>query len=148
MTAKRRTSRWSQGVWRAVHRAAAALWAIQEEQSRTRDAWWQANRATAPDSGPPTWVLTLDGHRLSGSHLSAPSGAPAGDTLAVVEALLPQRPGDALIPFLLDLHLLVTNGGSIRPVGELSALLTRAGYELLQIIDLPGGHNIVLAQAF
>jgi len=79
MTAKRRTFRWSQDVWRAVRCAAAALWALQEEQSRMWDAWWQANRATVPDSGPLTWVLTLDGHRLSGSHLPAASGAPAGD---------------------------------------------------------------------
>jgi SAM-dependent methyltransferase len=71
-----------------------------------------------------------------------------GHTLAVMEALLPQRPGDALIPFLLDLHLLVTNGGKIRSADQFSALLTRAGYELLQIIDLPGGQNIVLARAF
>ena len=71
-----------------------------------------------------------------------------GHSLAIVEALLPPRPGDALIPFLLDLHLLVTNGGKIRLAGEFSALLTRAGYELLQIIDLPGGQNIVLARAF
>jgi hypothetical protein len=38
MTAKRRTSRWSQGVWRALRRAAAALWALQEVQSRMWDA--------------------------------------------------------------------------------------------------------------
>ena len=71
-----------------------------------------------------------------------------GHSLAIVEALLPPRPGDALIPFLLDPHLLVTNGGKIRLAGEFSALLTRAGYQLLQIIDLPGGQNIVLARAF
>jgi O-methyltransferase domain/Dimerisation domain len=70
-----------------------------------------------------------------------------GHTLAVVEALLPQRPGDALIPFLLDLHLLVTNGGKIRPAGEFRALLAGAGYELERIINLPGGQNIVLARA-
>jgi hypothetical protein len=69
-------------------------------------------------------------------------------TLAVVEALLPQRPGDALIPFLLDLHLLVTNGGKIRPADDLRALLAGADYELETIIDLPGGQNIVLARAF
>jgi hypothetical protein len=67
--------------------------------------------------------------------------------LAVVEALLPDRPGDALIPFLLDLHLLVTNGGKIRPAHDLRALLAGAGYELETVIDLPGGQNIVLARA-
>ena len=68
-------------------------------------------------------------------------------TLAIVEALLPERPGDALVPFLLDLHLLVTNGGKVRPVGEPRALLTGAGYELERVIDLPGGQSIILALA-
>jgi hypothetical protein len=70
-----------------------------------------------------------------------------GHTLAVVEALLPDGPGDALIPFLLDLHLLVTNGGKLRPAGEFRALLAGAGYQLETIISLPGGQNIVLARA-
>ena len=70
-----------------------------------------------------------------------------GHTLAVVEALLPERPGDGLMPFLLDLHLLVTNGGRIRPADDLRALLAGAGYELQRVIDLPGGQNIVLARA-
>jgi hypothetical protein len=58
-------------VWRAARRVAAALWALHEEQGRTWDPWWQANRATVPESGALTWVLTLDGYRLSGSHLPA-----------------------------------------------------------------------------
>jgi hypothetical protein len=52
MTARRRTSRWSQGVWRAVRRAAEALRALQEEQSRMWDAWCQANEATKSDFAP------------------------------------------------------------------------------------------------
>ena len=44
------------------------------------DAWWQANRATVPSTGPLTWVLTLDGYQLSGSHLPAPSDTSAGGT--------------------------------------------------------------------
>jgi hypothetical protein len=67
-------------VWRAVFRAAAALWAMQEDQGRMWGAWWQANRAIVPDSGPMTWVLTLDGYQLSGSHLSARSDVRAGGT--------------------------------------------------------------------
>jgi hypothetical protein len=70
-----------------------------------------------------------------------------GHTLAVVEALLPGRPGDGLMPFLLDLHLLVTNGGRVRPAGDFRALLAGAGYELQTVIDLPGGQNILLARA-
>jgi hypothetical protein len=70
-----------------------------------------------------------------------------GHTLAIVEALLPERPGNALLPFLLDLHLLVTNGGKIRPGEDFRALLADAGYELQRVINLPGGQNIVLARA-
>ena len=60
---------------------------------------------------------------------------------------MPPQPGDTLIPFLLDLHLLVTNGGKIRPAHDLRALLARTGYQLETIVDLPGGQNIVLARA-
>ena len=70
-----------------------------------------------------------------------------GHTLAVVEALLPERPGDGLMPFLLDLHLLVTNGGKVRTAEDLRALLAGAGYELDTVINLPGGQNILLARA-
>jgi hypothetical protein len=80
MTASRRTTRPAMAVWRTARRAAAARWAMQEEQGRMWDAWWQASRPTMPDSGPLTWVLTLDGYRLSGSHLPAPSDARAGGT--------------------------------------------------------------------
>lgn len=44
------------------------------------DAWWQSGRAAVPDSGPLTWVLTLDGYQLAGSHLPAPRDTPAGGT--------------------------------------------------------------------
>ena len=70
-----------------------------------------------------------------------------GHTLAVVEALLPERPGDGLMPFLLDLHLLVTNGGRVRTAGDFRTLLAGTGYELQTVIDLPGGQNILLARA-
>jgi hypothetical protein len=69
-----------------------------------------------------------------------------GHALAVVEMLLPERPGDWL-PFLLDLHMLVTNGGRERTADGFRALLAGAGYQLERIISLPGGQNILLAQA-
>ena len=58
-------------AWRAARRAASALRAIQDEQVRMWEALWQANRASGPEAGPLTWVLTLDGNRLAGSHLPA-----------------------------------------------------------------------------
>ena len=33
---------------------------------------WQASRAAVPETGPLTWMLTLDGHQLAGSHLPVP----------------------------------------------------------------------------
>jgi hypothetical protein len=43
------------------------------------ELWWQASRDTVPSTGPLRWVLTLDGHRLAGSHLPAPHHAHARD---------------------------------------------------------------------
>jgi hypothetical protein len=63
----------------AVHRAAAGLRHIHREQTLMWELWWQANRATVPSTGPLRWVLTLDGHRLAGSHLPAPHHADARD---------------------------------------------------------------------
>jgi hypothetical protein len=58
----------------AVRRAAAALRHIHREQNLMWELWWQANRASVPSSGPLTWVLTLDGHRLAGCHLPTARG--------------------------------------------------------------------------
>jgi hypothetical protein len=69
-----------------------------------------------------------------------------GHTLAVVELLLPELPGYWL-PFLIDLQMLVTNGGRERTAGQYRALLADGGYELERIIDLPGGQSILLAHA-
>jgi len=48
------------------------------EQILMWEQWWQANQATVPSTGPLRWVLTLDGHRLVGSHLRASQNAGAG----------------------------------------------------------------------
>ena len=64
---------------RAVHRAAASLSRVHREQTLMWELWWQASRATVPGTGPLRWVLTLDGHRLAGSHLPAPHHAHAKD---------------------------------------------------------------------
>jgi hypothetical protein len=62
--------------WRAVCRAACAVGRIHYDQVHMWDAWLAANRASVPEEGPLTWVLTLDGYRLGGSHL--PGGRAAG----------------------------------------------------------------------
>jgi hypothetical protein len=65
-------------AWQAVLRAAAALRHIQREQALMWELCWQANRASAPSTGPLRWVLTLDGHRLAGSHAPAAHHADTG----------------------------------------------------------------------
>ena len=77
MTANQHTRRPGK-VWRAVRRAAAPLLAVHVEQARVWKIWWHANRGYAPDSGPLTWVLTLDGYRLAGGHLPAPDDSKTG----------------------------------------------------------------------
>ena len=73
-----RHGRWFRGPWRAICRAAAALRHIHNEQTLMWELQWQASRAAVLESGPLTWVLTLDGHRLAGSHLPVTDGARAG----------------------------------------------------------------------
>jgi len=63
-------------VW-AVRRVARALRAAHDEQVRMWEAWPQENRAAVPQAGPLSWVLTLDGYRLAGSHLPVPDDAAA-----------------------------------------------------------------------
>jgi hypothetical protein len=79
MTASQYTRSRIPGMCRAVRRAFAALGPTRAEQILMQEAWWQANRAV-PETGPLAWVLALDGYRLAGSHLPAPSETGAGGT--------------------------------------------------------------------
>lgn len=79
MTADPPARRWPRAARQAIRRAARALRAVQDEQVHMWEAWWQANRAAVQETGPLTWVLTLDGHRLAGHHLPAPPTPPAGE---------------------------------------------------------------------
>jgi hypothetical protein len=78
MTTAQHTHR-QPAIWRVVRGVAAALRTLNREQVLRWELWWQANRAAIPHTGPLTWVLTLDGHRLAGSHLPIPPNAPAGN---------------------------------------------------------------------
>jgi hypothetical protein len=40
---------------------------------------WQSSRAAVDRAGPLAWTPTLDGPRLTGSHLPIPDGAGTGD---------------------------------------------------------------------
>jgi len=55
----------------AARRSAAGLQHVDREHALMWELWWQASRASVPSTGPLTWVLTLDGHRLAGCHLPA-----------------------------------------------------------------------------
>jgi len=63
----------------AVRCVTRVLRAVQDEQVRMWEAWWQANRAVTPETGTLTWVLTLDGHRLAGRALPGPAGTAGGE---------------------------------------------------------------------
>ena len=67
-------------LWRAVCRALRALGRLHADQVHAWEVWAQANRAAAPAEGPLRWVLTLDGRRLAGRHLTASTGIRAGET--------------------------------------------------------------------
>ena len=62
-------------TWRAVRGAIRVLRHVHDEQVRAGEILCQASRALPePRTGPLTWVRTLDGYQLAGSHLPDPSG--------------------------------------------------------------------------
>ena len=80
MTTDQHTNR-QPAIWRVVRGVAAALRTLHREQTLMWELWWQANRATVPRTGPLTWVLALDGHRVAGNHFPTPPTAAAEDAL-------------------------------------------------------------------
>jgi hypothetical protein len=80
MTASEHTRGRFPGLWRAVRPGAAALRPTRAEQITMWEAWRQADRAAVTQTGPLTWVLTVDGPRLADSHLPAPDVTGAGST--------------------------------------------------------------------
>ena len=81
MTTDQPARRLLRAARQAIRHAARALRAVQDEQVRMWEAWWQANRAVVPETGPLTWVLTLNGTKLTGRHLPVPATPPAGKEL-------------------------------------------------------------------
>jgi hypothetical protein len=64
-------------AWRAARRAAAAPRAIHDEQALMWEAFWQSSRVPADRAGPLGWIPSLDGPRLTGSHLPTPDDVSA-----------------------------------------------------------------------
>jgi hypothetical protein len=73
--------------------------------------------------------------------------APAGATLLVMEAIVPEGPVDARTATLNVTMLLLTGGGRERTAGQLEALFTRSGFVLESVIDTPGPVRIAEARA-
>ena len=75
MTASQPKWRRAAAVWRAARRAAAALRAVHDEQVLACELFWQSSRVAVERTGPLAWTPSLEGPRLTGSHLPIP-----GDT--------------------------------------------------------------------
>jgi len=80
MTTSQRNRRHAAAAWRATCRAAAALRAIHAEQALMWELLWQSNRVAVDRTGPLAWTPSLDGPRLTGSHLPIPGGTGTGNT--------------------------------------------------------------------
>ena len=55
-------------MWRAIHNEQAVMWEL----------FWQPSWVPVDRAGPLAWAPSLDGLRLTGSHLPIPDDASAG----------------------------------------------------------------------
>jgi hypothetical protein len=79
MTASQPIRRQAASAWRTARRAAGALRAIHDEQVLMRELSWSANRVPVDRAGPLAWTPSLDGSRLTGSHLRIPDDTSGED---------------------------------------------------------------------
>ena len=77
MTASQPTRRHAAAMWRAARRATAGLRANPVAHGLMGELFWQSSRVAVERTGPLAWTPSLDGNRLTGSHLPIP-----GDTSA------------------------------------------------------------------
>ena len=66
-------------LWRALRRSGRALRELNGDLVQASECFRLSARVAPPRSGPVAWVPSLDGYRLTGSHLPGP-GRPAGRT--------------------------------------------------------------------
>ena len=69
MSACQPNRRHAAAVWRAARRAAGSLRAIHDEQVLMWELFYQSSRVAVERTGPLAWTPSLDGPRLTGSHL-------------------------------------------------------------------------------
>jgi hypothetical protein len=81
MTAGRPIRRQAASAWRTARRAAGALRATHDEQVPMWELSWSANRVPVDRTGPLAWTPSLDGPRLTGSHLHIPDDTSDQDGL-------------------------------------------------------------------
>ncbi len=72
MTDSEPTRRHAATVWQTVRHVLAALRVIHDEQVLMWELSWQASRVPADRTGPLAWTPSLEGARLTGSHLPIP----------------------------------------------------------------------------
>ena len=72
MTTGQPIRRQAASVWRTARRAAGVLRAIHDEQVLMWELFWSANCVPVDRAGPLAWTPSLDGSRLTGSHLHIP----------------------------------------------------------------------------
>lgn len=68
-------------------------------------------------------------------------------TLALIEAVIPDRVSERPAAILMDLHMLVIGLGKERTAGEFSALLSRAGFELKRVVPTQGRTGVNVLEA-
>jgi len=69
-----------------------------------------------------------------------------GAKLLTVKLVVPEEGPKALFGALLDLHMLVVNGGRERTEAEFAKLLQASGYQLQHVISTPTPASIIEAQ--
>ena len=80
MTASQPNRHHAAAVWRAARQVAAALRAIHDEQVLMWELFCQSSRVAIERTGTLAWTPSLDGPRLTGSHLPVPGDASTGNT--------------------------------------------------------------------
>jgi hypothetical protein len=70
---------------------------------------------------------------------------PARAKLAIVERLLPEQALDDPSAMMLDLHMMVTNGGRVRTLAEFETLLRQAGLAMSNVHPTQSGLSIIEA---
>ena len=70
---------------------------------------------------------------------------PARAKLAIIERLLPEAVSGDPSAVMIDLHMMVINGGQVRKLAEFKRLLTEANLELSKVHATSSGLSVIEA---